>query len=539
MIRETNGCRRRRGAIALATAFVCLFASTAALATPADDAFADGNRLFRDDLYWAALLRYREAGEAGMDSPLLHFNSGVAHYRAQQHIRARLSLLKAAQSSRLRVISHYNLGLNAYAASDVEDALNWFRRARDQQENENIRKLAMIAISRIQRAKRAAEPILVLDEKGREKKSIFDFELFGRVGFGSDDNAFRAPSQPYLDFADPALPLVTPESVSGTFLPLNFRTRFSVNSLKWESFFGAYRLAGRYYNDKELQDANEFSHEVRFGSEYERVQDNRKRRVYSAFTIAQHDETYTDPDDGTPRVSGTELIEDRLNYLRYGPELSLQQGFSRLSFGLRIKGQLWDYKETLLVPEYDHEYFLFGGSVQYKFAPSSLLRLIVEKSSRRYSDRPSFDLGGNQLITNPSLRYDYLDLGLLARQRITDSMWFGFGYTQTKRTDRYLAYNDYTRDSYFIEYHWSPGRRFDLELKGYYRIYDYPNAFAFHNPVSGPKTLETADGKLNVSYRMTRHLSITVDIEYRGTASTDIRIAYDRTLYALGVVWQQ
>ena len=118
-------------------------------------------------------------------------------------------------------------------------------------------------------------------------------------------------------------------------------------------------------------------------------------------------------------------------------------------------------------------------------------------------------------------------------------MWFGFGYTQTKRTDRFLAYNDYTRDSYFFEYHWSPGRRFDLELKGYYRIYDYPNAFAFHNPVSGPKTLETADGKLTANYRMTKHMSMTVNIEYRDTSSTDIRIAYDRTLYGLGVVWQQ
>ena len=97
-----------------------------AAASTAYESFEDGNRLFRDDLYWAALLRYREAAEAGMDTPLLHFNSGVAHYRAQQHIRARTSLLKAAQSPSLRVISHYNLGLNAYAAGDVDDALDWF-----------------------------------------------------------------------------------------------------------------------------------------------------------------------------------------------------------------------------------------------------------------------------------------------------------------------------------------------------------------------------------------------------------------------------
>ena len=52
-----------------------------ASAATAGELFADGNRLFRDDLYWAALLRYRQAGEAGMDTPLLHYNTGVAHYK--------------------------------------------------------------------------------------------------------------------------------------------------------------------------------------------------------------------------------------------------------------------------------------------------------------------------------------------------------------------------------------------------------------------------------------------------------------------------
>jgi len=501
-------------------------------------AFEDGNRLFRDDLYWAALLRYRQAGEAGMDSALLHYNSGVAHYRAGQHIRSRTSLLKSAQSPGLRVLSHFNLGLNAYAAGDVGDALNWFRQARDQEENDKIHQLAIIAISRLRIEQRAADPVLVRARKRAEKKKIGTIDLKGRVGFGTDDNIFRAPSQPYIDFSDPGLPIITPEEISGAYLPVDFRAKFGINSLKWESFFSQYRLTGRYYQDKELDAANEFSHEFRFGSEFDRAEDGRTRRVYSAFTIAQHDETYYDPDDGTPRTAAGELVDDRMNYVRYGPELSLQTGFERISFGLRIKGQLWNYEETEVLPEYDHEYFLFSGSVQYKFAASSLLRLTVEKSSRRYGDRPSFDLNGQQLIANPDLRYDYLDIGILARQRITDNMWFGFGYENTSRTDRYLGYNDYTRDSYSFEFHWSPGRRFDLEANGYYRIYDYPNAFAFHNPVAGLKTLESADGELIASYRMTRHLDLVAEIEYRETASTDARIQYDRIRYSIGVVWQ-
>ena len=111
--------------------------------------FADGNRLFRDDLYWAALLRYRQAAEEGLSTPLLHYNMGVAHYRAGQHIRARESLLKARDDASLRVVVHYNLGLNAYQLGDTEEALRWFRLARDQDQNEKIQDYALVAISRI------------------------------------------------------------------------------------------------------------------------------------------------------------------------------------------------------------------------------------------------------------------------------------------------------------------------------------------------------------------------------------------------------
>ena len=271
----------------------------------ADQAFADGNRLFRDDLYWAALLRYRQAEEAGLDAPLLHYNMGVAHYRAKQHIRARQSLLLAAQSPDLRVLSHYNLGLNAYAAGDVDDALQWFRQARDQEENAKIRRLAIEAISRLQAQRRNSDTLLARVENRQEERAFANFDLMARIGFGNDDNVFRTPNQTYVDFANPALPLVTPEPVAGAFMPVDLSLKYSLNSLRFESFYAGYRLAGRYYQDKELDNANEFSHEARFGNDYKKSSDTRETRVHSAFTVAQHDETYFDPDDGTIRTLST------------------------------------------------------------------------------------------------------------------------------------------------------------------------------------------------------------------------------------------
>ena len=535
-----NFIRQRSLGLGAAALAACLFlAPLQSYALTASEIFADGNRLFRDDLYWAALLRYRQAYEAGMDSPLLHYNMGVAHYKAGQHNRARTELLKAVQDPGLRVISQYNLGLNAYAAGEVDEALNWFRQARDQEQSSKIRKFAITAISRLQSERREEDVLLARVEKRTVDPKFSNFTLKAFVGFGTDDNVFRAPGQDYIDFADPALPLVTPEEISGAFVPLDLQLKYSINSLKYESFYGAYHVTGRLYQDKELENANEYSHEFSFGSSYRRRDEKRERRVFSAFTFAQHDETYFDPDDGSAREVGTELIDERMNYTRYGPELAWVQAYDRFALGLRVKGQLWNYEDPDVVPEYDHEYFVFAAHAQYQFTQTSLLRLSVDKYSRRFGDRPAFDLDGNQPVTNPNLRYDYLAVGLTARQRITPNMWFGFYIELTDRQDRYLGYNDYTRDEIGADFSWTPSPRWRFEAAGYYRNYDYPNAFAFNNPVAGAKTLESVRARLLAEFRMTPHLSLTAEAEKRESTSTDIRIGYDRTWFSLGVTWQQ
>ncbi len=191
------------------------------------------------------------------------------------------------------------------------------------------------------------------------------------------------------------------------------------------------------------------------------------------------------------------------------------------------------------MPEYDHEYFnarLYG---QYKFTRTSLLRLTAQYYSRRFGDRPAYDLDGQQRIGNPGIRYDYLSLGLRARQRITDNMWFGFDVEHTERTDQYVGYNDYTRDSFGVEFHWSPGSRFDFEAESVYYLYDYPNAFAFHEPTAPRKTQESLDTRIVARYHFTRHLSIAAEATLREVVSNDIRIQYDRTQYLVGIRWQQ
>jgi len=520
-------------------AFLCLTPTQQSFALTSDEMFADGNRLFRDDLYWAALLRYQQAYEAGMNSAVLHYNIGVANYRAEQHDRAREALLLAMQSPSLRVATHFNLGLNAYAAGDTDKALEWFYQARDQQQNREIRKLARQAISRLEAAQLEIVEEEIPAEKLAAERKYTEFDISTFVGYGSNDNVYRAPSESYIDFGNPAFPVITPEIVSGAFVPVDVRLKYSINSYEHESFYAAYRMQGKLYQDKEIENADEYSHELSFGSSYFRQEDNRTRRVFSAFTIAQRENTYFDPDDGAERTVNAVPIGNRLSYSRFGPEFAWIQAFERFALGLRVKGQLWNYEDPVVVPEYDHEYFVFAAHAQYSFTETSLLRLTVDKYSRRFSDRPAFDLDGNQFVTNPNARYDYLAIGLSARQRITDNMWFGFNLERTDREDRYLGYYDYTRDEFGFDFSWTPTPRVKLELASYYRHYDYPNAFAFHNPIAGIRSLETIRSNLYAEFRVSPHFSINAKTEYRESASSDSRISYDQLWFQLGVTWRK
>ena len=228
-----------------------------------------------------------------------------------------------------------------------------------------------------------------------------------------------------------------------------------------------------------------------------------------------------------------------MNYLRYGPEIRLRGAGEKLAFGAVIKGQLWNYQGARELPEYDHEYLSLVLHGQYKFTPTSLFRVTLDGSTRRFNDRPSYDLDGQPRSGNPDLTYNYYRLELAARQRLFESLWIGFDIARTERVDLYEGYGDYARDEASVEVHWDPGRRFEFEAGGSYFLYDFPNAFAFNNPLAGPKTQEAVEGYAKANFRITRRLSAFAEARFHQTVSNDFRIQYDRAQYALGIRWDQ
>ncbi len=228
-----------------------------------------------------------------------------------------------------------------------------------------------------------------------------------------------------------------------------------------------------------------------------------------------------------------------MNYIRYGPEVNWRQTYSKLTFGLGFKGQIWNYENEEFVPEYDHEYLVLSGFGQYKFTPSSLVRFAARGSTRHFGERPAYNLDGDVLPENPDLEYDYIEVELTARQRITERMWFGLEYDYTERTDNFEGYNDYIRDRYGANFRWRIGHRFDVSVTGSYMLYDFANAFAFNNPTQARKTLEIVDVVAEAIFRLTEHFYIVADVNYYDSASNDLRINYDRAQYSIGIRWSQ
>src|SRR5262245_58045892 len=95
------------------------------------DLMQEGNALARAGIYRTALLRYREAAAAGLDTPLLHYNVGVAYYRLGEYSDAAQEFERAAASpdDRLQAIAEYNMGLALRAGGDRAGAERAFRSA--------------------------------------------------------------------------------------------------------------------------------------------------------------------------------------------------------------------------------------------------------------------------------------------------------------------------------------------------------------------------------------------------------------------------
>ena len=496
---------------------------------------AEGNQLVRSGIYRTALLRYREAAAAGLDSGLLHYNLGVVHYELGEFAQSADEFARAASHPALAAVASFNRGLALKRGGNAAAAGEAFRAAAD---------VAESAVASPPPASRGAEPERFAEETTR----IGRFELAAAARLGTDDNVYRTPAKPYVDLSDPTQPLVTPVVQSASFMPAELHALYALDNEAGDTEFKfRYDMNGAFY-ETQFSNATEVDQTLSMGADIVLGEKDRRRRtVDTAFFVGTHSETNFDPDDGLARdivtvVNGQNVVEDvseRFTYKTAGVQGHFVQALGRVTWALDLRFERDDYDPAEAVANFDHDFFYAGVNIDWDFSDVMTLHFGLRKYRTVYDDRPARDLTGALIDTNPAQEYDHLGLQLGLERRLGRAVDFGADYLLLDRTDGFLGYYDYTQDVLRLRFGFHPTSRFDITLAALARSYDYPNAFAYHVAAAGVRELEEVGMTLEAEYRFTPRLALKAGLDSIDVTSTDARAEYVRTQAMLGVEWRK
>lgn len=504
---------------------------------------AEGNDLFRSGLYRAALLRYREASAAGLDTPLLHYNLGVTHYKLEQYGAAQVELELASRDSRLAPLALFNLGLASRARNERAAAERWFNLALERAEQRDLRKLIERALASLDRGD---APALARERRpsprfyAPEEPRIGRFNLLAIARLGQSDNVYRSPADPYVDLSQPGQPTVTPVVQSGSFMPVDLIAEYVLHNEAGDTDFNfTYRLDGDFY-DSEFSNASELSQRFEIGADLDlRAKEGRHRTLDSAFVLRDHQETNFDPDDGLDRDIAGEDISERFSYKSAGAEGDFEHGIGRWIWGFDMRFERRQYEDTPVVRNYDHEFYFTRASVEYAFNEQTRFKVDGRFYRRLYDERLSRDLGGVLLNTNPVLTYHYRAYRIGIEREVARNFEVGFDYLRVDRMDQFVGYNDYDQHVYRLRATYRPHPRFRISMAALSRTYDYAVAFAFNDPAAGLRELDRTDAELLFEYQITRKFSLWAELDMENVASTDPRAEYARSRSMIGVKWRR
>ena len=535
----TTKTTTRRLAACLPVTVLVLLSAAAPAAHAADDSLMrEGNSLFRAGLYRAALLRYREASADGSSSALLDYNLGVTHYRLEQYAEAEAALERASGDATLHALATYNLGLTRRAAGDTAGAQSSFDAAAEAADDGDLRRLARRAAESVNAQPQSAPSEARASTWQRPDTRIGEFNLLVTAAYGEDDNVNRTPAAPYVDLSDPGQPLVVPEPVAGTYVPMNLLAEYVVHN-EDSDFLVGFELDGDYYPYDELANDEE-TRRLHMGVNLvlgER--ENRRRTLESAFFVTEHFQLNFDTDDGIDRDINGFDISTRFMYKSAGVEgeFGHQLGDWRWGFDMLLERR--EYETPPILMNLDNELAFLKVGVGYELNDKTELSFGLRSYRRTYDTRLARGLDGVLLSTNSALEYDYQGAEIGMRRRLLKSVDLEFDYLRLNRTDGFVGYNDYIQDVVGLRAVYRPNARFLLSLGATSRVYEYANAFAFDEPLAGSKELEDMGGELYTEFNLKKGWSLSARVATTDVTSTDARAEYSRMQTMFGVTWRR
>lgn len=493
-----------------------------------------GDREFRAGHFERAAALYREARALGDDSARLHYNLGVASYRAGKYSEAIESLRLAARDGKIAPLAWYNRGLAYWALGDRRSAEPCFEWTQRLARGRRLRSLAARALADVRAGTRMPQ---------RRRKPILEPRpgpsVVAMARFGYDDNVFYSPDEAYVDLAQRTRPLVEPKPQSGTFTEAQVYAAGIIRTRRGNVVRAAYDFQGRHYTDSTLDAADEHSHRLSLSTDAS-FGVNGRNRLRSRTYVGQHKEINYDPDTGLERIAFTgESLSDRFSYLNAGSGWNFDHAIGTAIVGARSEVELREYESVTAVSEYDNLLLLGGIYVQWPLADATRVHFEYDRFRRDYDDRHARGPTGLLSAFNPMLEYDYerisarasFDLGSRAFVRVTAD--------GTQRQDNFSGYGDYDSLGVKMEAAWRVSRQLRLDGSISYRDYDYPNAFAYDVPAGGARTLESVSAMLGLQLRLWRRLSLSAAVRLDEVSSSDKRFDYSRLQIPVGAHWVQ
>ncbi|WP_455204759.1 hypothetical protein [Kaarinaea lacus] len=385
-------------------------------------------------------------------------------------------------------------------------------------------------------------------------------ELQVEAGVGYDSNIYRAPGESYINYADTCnvgtdpdcvdvngtgYTFVDPEIHSGIYIPAELDLEFVKGTSDKNFLITSYKFDGEFYADSKYNNANNYSHKFRFGDEFVfKSVGSKANSIYVGGLLEHKKRLYLDRDTGEEQTSsgtaGPVGIGDRYTYDAVGIEADYKSRIRKLQYDVEFKLYERDYEDPVVVSQYDHTYFRLGGDIKYQIAKPTKLTVGYKYYTYDYSERPSRDADGKLFKSNPTRKYEYNVIDFTLRQRLAKSWLMYLDYERKTRDDKYVGYDNYTKDLLKARLHYEINKNNKIKLTYAYWERDYPNAYAFDNAAIGiQKQYDGTDIKLTSTTKLNKNNAIVVDFKYVDENTTDLRYDYDRYKVFVSYQWEK
>lgn len=371
-------------------------------------------------------------------------------------------------------------------------------------------------------------------------QASFDGKAKVDAGLGYDSNIYRSPSSSYMDNSLTTPVLVSPSVESGWFFPVALGARGELGFSAQQNLYVEYLFDGIRYLDSQHSNADQHESTLTLGTRYFLKPNSRFEYFDVGVELSDQKRLYLERDFGTNKASSAGIdVSSRYTYSSVGLLATYKQEKGNLDYRLDAKLYDKDYVDAIYISQMDHQLLELSADVEYKFSKAWSGSGGYSHQSYDYVERPSRDAQGALSAVNPALKYRIVSYTLGANHRYSKKLRLDAEYGYSIRSDLYVNYNDYVKQSYKISARYAINDGMNVRLFAMRWWRDYPNAFAFDEPGQQAKAYDGYMWSAQVNRDVNDYLQWSGELRYQDENSTDLRYVYQRTqmVVAATVKW--